>query len=156
MRSLALAGCLLFLATGPVWGQPPTPQGDGHTRSDSLMLDIGEVLDELLWPEPYLYQSAGTRDPFASLLGDEIYEGEGPVPIEEMIVVGVLWGEHDRFALIETRGGNNLILRAGDPVQNGRVLEVLPGGLRVSHTLYGVTRTFTLPVRSGLEERDER
>jgi len=123
---------------------------------DSLMMDVGEVLDELLWPEPYIYQSGGTRDPFASLVGSgEPYE-DGPVAIGDIIVVGVLWGEWDRFALIETRGGKSLVLRAGDAVQDGRVMAVLRDGLQISHTLYGITRVVTLPVRSGLEGKDER
>lgn len=47
-------------------------------------------------------------------------------------------------------------MRPGDRVQDGRVIEVLPDGLRISHTLYGITRVVTLPVRSGLEGKDER
>ena len=136
-------------AAGPTAGGQTSP-------GDSLMMDVGEVLDELLWPEPYLYQSAGTRDPFAPLVGKEGSANEGPLAIGDMIVVGVLWGEPDRFALVETRGGNNLVMRVGDAVQDGRVIEVLPDGLRISHTLYGVTRVITLAVRSGLEGKDER
>jgi hypothetical protein len=137
-------------------GIQPSATDAGTAAADSLMMDVGEVLDELLWPEPYAYQSGGTRDPFAPLVGGQEAVNEGPIAIGDMVVVGVLWSESDRFALIETRGGRNVVLRAGDRVQDGRVIEVLPDGLRVSHTLYGITRVITLPVRSGLEGKDER
>lgn len=87
-------------ADTPSGALPADTQG---TPGDSLMMDVGEVLDELLWPEPYLYQSAGTRDPFAPLVGREGPEDQGPPAIGDLVVVGVVWGEEDRFALVETR-----------------------------------------------------
>lgn len=154
------AGAEEHVAEAEVAGDAPgaatAPASRQPAPGDSLMMDVGEVLDELLWPEPYLYQSAGTRDPFAPLVGQEHPDGEGPLAIGDLIVVGVVWGDDDRFALVETRSGKNLVMRPGDRVQDGRVIEVLPDGVRISHTLYGITRVVTMPVRSGLEGKDER
>lgn len=134
-----------------------TQEAAPAARPDSLMLDVGEVLDELLWPEPYLYQSAGTRDPFRTLLGDEEASPDGRlIGVEDIIVVGILWGARDRFALVETRYDQNLILRKGDVVRDGEILAVLPDGLKIRYSHYGVVKTITLPVESGAEEKDER
>lgn len=141
------------------WGSAPARATEeaSPSKPDSVMMDIGEVLDELLWPEPYLYQSAGSRDPFESLLDVVDSEGQkGLLGVNELIVVGILWGERDRFALVETPRGQNLILRKGDAIRNGRILAVLPDGLKVRYSHYGVVKTMTLPVVSGEEGKDER
>lgn len=155
MRAGMILAALLFmgLPSGAQTAEPAAPA----QRPDSLMLDVGEVLDELLWPEPYLYQSAGARDPFKTLLGADEESPDGRlVGVEDIIVVGILWGAGDRFALVETRYNQNLILRKGDVIRDGEVLAVLPDGLKVRYSHYGVVKTITLPVESGAEEKDER
>jgi len=156
MRTLLVAALLAWSSVAV--GQPADVPGAEKeaAANDSLMLDVGEVLDDLLWPEPYLYQSAGARDPFVSLLAEETEGDLSPLRLDELIVVGILWGERDRFALVETRRGKNMILRKGDTVGTGHVVEVLPDGLRLKYRYYGVIRTITLPVTSGVEEKDER
>jgi hypothetical protein len=159
MRALLIA--LLLAATVPLSGDGVAWADQEETASaptDSLMMDVGEVLDDFRTPEPYLYQSAGTRDPFASLIQgwNAGVLREGLPGIEELIVVGILWAEHDRFALVETERGQNLVLRQGDQIRNGEVVEVLPDGVIVRFSHYGVVSTVVLPVVTGLEEKHER
>lgn len=157
MRGLLVVALLAL--SSPAWGStvPPDSAGNSATPADSLMMDIGEVLDDLLTSQPYFYQSAGMRDPFKSLLDGEGSSSEGGLHgIEDLIVVGILWAEHDRFALVETHRGQHMILRQGDPIRNGRVIEVLLNGLKVRYSHYGVFKTVTLTVESGAEEKDER
>ncbi len=157
MRGLLIVALLAL--SSPAWGStvPPDSAGNSATPVDSLMMDIGEVLDDLLTPQPYFYQSAGMRDPFQSLLDAEGTSSDGGgYGVEDLIVVGILWAERDRFALVETHRGHHLILRQGDPIRNGRVIEVLLDGLKVRYSHYGVVRTVTLSVESGAEEKDER
>ncbi len=138
-------------------GQALAAENTPPARRDSLLLDVGEVLDDFLSAEPYLYQSAGARDPFRSLMASEGGPvGDGLPGVEDLIVVGILWGEKDRFALIETCRGRNMILRKGDAIRYGRVIDVFPDGLRVRYSYYGVVRILTLPIVSGVEDKDER
>ncbi len=126
-------------------------------RNDSLLLDVGEVLDDFLSHEPYFYQSAGLRDPFAPLLVAGAKQlADGPIDVDDLIVVGILWGARDRFALVQTPGGRSMILRQGDRISNGRVTAVSLDGITVRVSHYGVVKTVTLPVTSGVEGRDER
>jgi hypothetical protein len=155
--SIWIVAVLLVLA--PVASAQTTPTAGAPAAggaTDSVLMDIGEVLDELLTPEPYYYQSAGRRDPFASLISPDGGEADGEPGVADLVVVGILWGDNDRFALVETRDGHSLILRKGDPIRDGRVLEVSPEGLRVVYSHYGIVKTMTLPVVSGVEGRDER
>ncbi len=156
---LAYAMGLLVLLTGLAGaqeGQTKAPD-EGAAAGDSLLLDVGEVLDDFLSPEPYFYQSSALRDPFAALLvagGEEV--ADGPLEVDDLIVVGILWGANDRFALVQTVGGKNMILRQGDRISNGRVVAVSLDGITVRVSHYGVAKTVTLPVTSGVEDKDER
>jgi hypothetical protein len=125
--------------------------------NDSLLLDIGEVLDDFLTPDPYYYQGSGTRDPFLSLLQDpDRTPADGLIEVDDLIVVGVLWGAKDRFALAQTSDGRSMILREGDRISNGRVVTIRLDSITVRVSHYGVVKMVTIPVTSGVEENDDR
>jgi hypothetical protein len=108
-------------------------------------------------PQRYEYRSAGRRDPFVSLLADDDEEDLDGLPgIGDIYIVGILWGEKDRFALAETRHGRSLVLREGDKLRDGRVIAVRPDGVTVRQHYYGMSRRVELPIVSGEEVGDER
>lgn len=113
------------------------------TTVDTL-LAAPELLDEiLLSPEPYAYQSIGRRDPFVSLVSEEWLEehADEAIELEEFVVVGILWGEHDRSALVEGIRGNSMILHEGDRLGRYTVSRIEPDAVLVYTPEYGVGRT---------------
>jgi hypothetical protein len=91
----------------------------------------------------FYYSGLGKRDPFASLLsGDFLDDGpDGIVDIDQVKLVGIMWGEGDRFALVEDATGYSYILREGDQVQYGAVTKLDDDRLFASVTFFGMTRT---------------
>jgi len=59
-------------------------------------------------------------------------------------LVGVMWGQDDRFALVEDGEGFGYILRVGDRVRSGRVVSIRKNSLTARVTLYGITNKVVL------------
>jgi len=157
--SIIILGVLIAaIANLPVGADEEVAAADNNgAQADSVLMDVGEVLDDLLTPEPYIYQSNIYRDPFVALIGGEEQEYNlGQPSVDEMVVVGILWGKGDRFAMVETRHGRSLILRKGDPIRNGHVRDILQNGIEVEYSLYGVVQIIVVPVKPGVEDKDER
>lgn len=121
-------------------------------EGDSVMTE-GGLLDEiLLSPDPYFYESLGRRDPFVSLVageGDDEAEDEDRERPENLIVVGILWGDGDRYALVETMEGRSLVLREGGRYGTATVTRINPDGIVLYVNDYGVGRTVQLQVSEG-------
>jgi hypothetical protein len=118
--------------------EPVTPAA---AEADSSVL---ESLDEiLLSPEPYAYGDEVRRDPFVSLVGDDYLEEhpDDKTQLSEFAVRGILWGENDRFALVEDAQGASFILHEGDQLGRFSVTRIEPDGIVVYSTEYGVGRT---------------
>jgi hypothetical protein len=94
----------------------------------------------------YFYQSYGKADPFATLVSGD-FEQTGAaelVDVNSASLVGVMWGQDDRFALVEDGDGFGYILRVGDQVRNGRVVSIRKNSLTAQVTLYGITSNVVL------------
>ncbi len=138
-----LAASLAFCAPAAAAGAPDVlPAGPlSQEGSDDLLLTA----------EPYYYESLGRRDIFVSLISED-YEKDNPSPRPvsgELMVVGILWAEKDRFALLETQDGRSMILREGDSLGDGTVSQILPDRVVVHVTEYGSSRTKSLPLVQG-------
>jgi len=110
------------------------------------------VLEEiLLTPEPYFYESIGRRDPFVSLVEDEYLaeHEEENYELSEFVVRGILWGEQDRFVLLERVDGSSFILREGERLGSYTVSRIEPDAVLMYISEFGVGRT----ERLGLAER---
>jgi hypothetical protein len=130
----------------------------GAATADSSGADSGALDEILLTPEPYYYQSVGRRDPFVSLVGEEYlseHEGED-LSTDQIFVRGILWGENDKFALVETSTGQSCILREGDTIGPYSVTRVEPSAITVYTSEYGVGRTVRLPMTQGKGSKHER
>lgn len=94
----------------------------------------------------FFYQSYGKEDPFKVLVdGDfEQVSAADLVDMNSAQLVGVMWGQEDRFALVEDGEGFGYILRVGDRVRNGRVVSIRKNSLTARVTLYGITNTVVL------------
>jgi hypothetical protein len=74
----------------------------------------------------YFYRAYNRRDPFQSLIVGEFVSDKKmeTVDISRVVLVGIVKGELDRFALLEDDKGFSYVLRVGDQVKNGAVVAI--------------------------------
>ncbi len=101
----------------------------------------------------FFYRSHGRSDPFKALVSGEYEQATAAetVDLNSARLVGVMWGQEDRFALVENGEGFGYILRVGDRVQHGRVVSIRKNSLTARVTLYGITNRVVLK----LEETED-
>jgi hypothetical protein len=102
----------------------------------------------------YQYNTLGRRDPFQSMIGGDFVGedvgGDAPIDVGGMKVVGVVWSDDDKFALVEDGRGGSHVLRRGDKVMNGFVEDLKRDGVVVNLTTDGTTQSVTIPlIRKG-------
>ncbi len=81
--------------------------------------------------EPLAYDPKGRRDPFASLA---TVEGGKGLTVAAVKLVGIVHGRQGRLALVEAPDGLGYILRNGDQIGDGRVVEIGRDSLTFSVT----------------------
>ena len=101
----------------------------------------------------YYYSAFNRKDPFQSLImGEFVSERKMEVvDIGRVLLVGIVKGELDRFALLEDDKGFSYILRVGDQVKNGAVVAIGDESMVARVTNFGQTRKFTLHLAKGEE-----
>jgi hypothetical protein len=67
------------------------------------------------------YQSRGRRDPFETL---EVREGSGGLTVAATRLTGIIRSSRSALALIEAPDGIGYILKPGDTLGDGRLLEI--------------------------------
>ncbi len=94
----------------------------------------------------FFYQSYGKDDPFGVLVDGDYQQtvANELVDMNSANLVGVMWGQDDRFALVEDGEGFGYILRVGDRVRSGRVVSIRKNSLTARVTLYGITNKVVL------------
>jgi hypothetical protein len=133
---------------------PASPSGSatGAARSPRSINDPTDRIARFV-REPYYYASLGRRDPFTSLLeGNFQGEGEtGLVDIGNIKLVGIAWDNIDRFAMVEDGRGFGYVLREGDAIRGGRVLNISRESVTFAQSTAGESSTITieLPIREG-------
>jgi hypothetical protein len=85
---------------------------------------------------PLAYEPKGRRDPFVSLA---TAEGAKALSVAAVRLVGIVHGRQGRLALVEAPDGLGYILKTGDQVGDGRVVEIGRDSL-----------TFSVAARPGL------
>ena len=73
-------------------------------------------------PPPISYEAKGRRDPFRQPAG--AVATKGGLTIASVKLVGILHGREGPLAMVEGPGGLGYILRPGDLIGDGRVVEV--------------------------------
>ncbi|MCA9757027.1 MAG: hypothetical protein KDA27_14580 [Candidatus Eisenbacteria bacterium] len=117
--------------------------------ADSSGVDTGLLDEILLSPEPYYYEGLGRRDPFISLVADADENEQDQLGPDNIAVVGILWGDNDKFALVETSDGMSAILREGDNFRNATVTRINQDGIVLYLDNFGIGRSMTIPLSEG-------
>ena len=155
LRSL-LPAALAGLAAISAWAAPPS-DGAGAPAEPSVV-EAAPADDLLMHRERYFYASFARRDPFASLVSGEFAatSGDDLLDIGELTLVGVVWGRDDRFAVVQDMRKRVKVLRVGDRVVNGKVIEVTQTSLTVQHYFFGETANVTIHMSQGEGDHETR
>ena len=144
----------LFLALSLAGAETPAPEAETEksTEGASVVSEQDVPTDDLLTRrEKYFYSSFARRDPFASLItGRFAASGAGDLlDIGELSLVGVVWGDDDKFAVVQDQRERVHVLREGDRVVNGKVIQVDSSSLTVQHYFFGETANVTIYLEQG-------
>jgi hypothetical protein len=142
VRRFKLAAKVLLLGLALTMVPAVASGAPDSTAAKSQPIILAEA-DSILGRQHFAYASLGKRDPFASLLsGDFLDDGpDGIVDLDQVKLVGIMWGESDRFALVEDAAGYSYILREGDRVKYGAIMSLEDDRLIANITFFGMTRT---------------
>ena len=93
--------------------------------------------------------SAFGRDPFVALKKDSVSHGGKPF-VENLKLVGILFDNTDRLALLEDRVNNRrpFALREEDQIDHGKVLKIYKDKVVFLLTEYGISRSYTMRLNS--------
>jgi len=147
--TLVSSALLADSTQGPVQG---TTQG--ATQGSSQGMAQGEPQTKIkLRENNYYYSAFNRKDPFQSLImGEFVSERKMEVvDVGRVVLVGIVKGELDRFALLEDDKGFSYVLRVGDQVKNGAVVAIGDESMVARVTNFGQTKKFTLHLAKGEE-----
>ena len=142
--TVVVAAGLLITALTDVSQASGTPNS-GEVVSSSPSQEARERINRIRRNE-FFYQSYGKADPFAVLVAGDFEKDSANelVDMNSAHLVGVMWGQDDKFALVEDGEGFGYILRVGDRIRNGRVVSIRKDSLTARVTLYGITNKVVL------------
>ena len=117
--------------TGPV---KPPPLKQGVAKQDT---PAGSAKDA---PPAYAYETAGRRDPFRPLVMPKTEAvakvrpktGLASLEVNELKLVGIVWGQRGYFALVEAPTGAGYVVRANDVIgDDAHVTKITPEGVQI-------------------------
>ncbi|OPX18607.1 hypothetical protein BXT86_00305 [candidate division WOR-3 bacterium 4484_100] len=110
--------------------------------------------DTLFPVEKWHYTAKGRRDPFVPLVGTELSQGgkTSHLSVENLTLIGILWGDKGYYALVKDGLNNGYILRRGDRVAGGKVAEINRRAIIFQIVHAGVVTKYELP----LKEKERR
>jgi len=139
---VALSGLLAAAPTVADDGVAATSKGPESASPSQISRDRINAIRA----NEFFYQSFGRDDPFGVLVSGDFEQGSAAelVDMNSAHLVGVMWGQEDKFALVEDGEGFGYILRVGDRVRSGRVVSIRKSTLTARVTLYGITNKVVL------------
>jgi hypothetical protein len=141
----------------PMQKPPALPEGAKdediyRMNPDSPTKTTGTLADRFPKRSIVEYESWEKPDPFMPLI-DQPLGGQGAgsetPDVESLRLVGVLEGEHGSSALFEDLEGYGYILKDGDPVKNGYVVQITDDRVVFQIEEYGWSRTIALRMETG-------
>jgi hypothetical protein len=171
------ASQLLQRPAPSVEGQSPEPSGTGQAlAAGAVELDAetgtegessnpgelegaappGEEMPDTLFPEVvelpfhkeiFAWVEGDRRDPFKPLIGEGVTEGAGGLNVNNVSLVGTMWGPEGMLALVRERGGTGHVLREGDKVAGGRVASITQDSITFVMTQFGFVTEITFHLK---------
>lgn len=149
LNAILLGGLLLALTGLPAGAAPPSDDAAAGSAGPAVQEEGND--DLLMQRERYFYSSFARRDPFGSLIKGNFSATNGGdlLDIGEITLVGVVWGDDDKFAMVQDPRKHVHVLRVGDRVVNGKVVKVTQTSLTVQHYFFGETANVTIHMTQG-------
>ena len=134
MRSVIVIALGLSLAAFGCGGGGPDPQPEiipGNENPTDGGMEMPEATEEPTEvaeddAEEYNYDPIGKRDPFKSLVVEELTNRPKPktplqqYDIDQLKVVGIIWGISNPKAMIQAPDGKGYVVGKGTPIGKGR------------------------------------
>jgi Tfp pilus assembly protein PilP len=140
--AIGLVICLLAGGSDEMMAQPApdTLESQSITGTDTKQYVFREQ-------DVFRYSNRGKRDPFKPLVS----EGSGPVEtdllnIEEATLTGIIWMGDHMVALFKDKKGKSYYMKKGDPVYNGRIVDISDNSVVVTVFEFGGSRQVELRV----------
>ena len=145
-----IGSLVLITAAGMLILSPAVQAGTNDGPGSVSPSQVSRARINALRANEFFYQSYGKTDPFQVLVagGYEQTTASEVVDMNSAKLVGVMWGQDDRFALVEDGDGFGYILRVGDRVRNGRVVSIRKNSLAARISLYGITNQVLLKLEN--------
>lgn len=100
---------------------PATPRPVATTTPVQQLADAAKSALPVLAPESPKYDPQSRRDPFVAI---ETRDVAGRSPVSTARLTGIVQGRGGMLALVETPDGLGYILKTGDTLGNGRLVEI--------------------------------
>ena len=139
-----LAAALVLLVAGAALADGTKAKDEATDTASPSQISRDRI--NAIRANEFFYQSYGKADPFAVLVAGDFEKDSASelVDMNSAHLVGVMWGQDDKFALVDDGEGFGYILRVGDRVRNGRVVSIRKDSLTARVTLYGITNKVVL------------
>lgn len=112
---------------------------------DTALTETGEVKLPFAI-ETYSYEIKGRRDPFIPLVKEE-EEGisvERKLNVENLTLLGVLWGPSGKVAVLKDQTGLGHVLRVNDRVAGGKVVSITQNSIVFELKQYGIVTKYEI------------
>lgn len=109
-------------------------------------LSISIKLQDPQSDEIYFYRSRGKRDPFEPLIAEE-NEEDSLLSIGNAELVGIISEGENKVALVKDAKGKGFILKKGDRIKGGSVLDITKSSVVFLLTDYGFKRKVILKIK---------
>jgi hypothetical protein len=119
-----------------------------------LIFNQTPATDSLFPMEKWQYEAKGRRDPFIPLTGASLAEGGkvSHLSVENLTLIGILWGDRGYYGLVKDGVNNGYILKKGDRVAGGSVVDINSQAVVFEIMHAGVVTNYELK----LEEKQRR
>ena len=134
---VALAGALVDVP------QAAAPSPQAAPAPPAAAANATPTPEKPVPPENYVYDPAGRRDPFVSLLGtgtearQATKKGEGPagMTVAEISVRGVMESRSGLIAMVQGPDKRTYIVHPGDKLLDGAIKSITPQGLVIEQAV---------------------
>ena len=147
VRTAWFVGTLIMVTLAGMLLASPAVQAETKDNTGSISpSQESRARINALRANEFFYQSYGKTDPFKVLVAGDYEQSTASdvVDMNSAKLVGVMWAQDDRFALVEDGDGFGYILRVGDRVRSGRVVSIRKDSLTARISLYGITNQVLL------------
>ena len=170
MRNQVIVFFIAFFLTAALAAQPSKTPAKGEAEKTAITPENGTVqkasssgakastpdpaaekadsLNPLKYSRPsYIYNSAGKRDPFGSLVPEQVKEDQkikGLFNYEKATLLGIVNTDSSRYALVIDGDKFGHVLREGDKVLGGNVTQITDGAVYFHIVKYGRPMTIIM------------